>query len=294
MRVASLLISFSLVYMTILKSLIAQSPVEVRRAFVNLRSDQIKHNCGRAMDWLFAHRDALKDQMLQELYLTDFQGRDALLHVLFNTESFIADDRFRRLVVARLSEEDKFVSKLDVQIDYDSGGRGGVAAHWEAWIYIDQRFEDFEPLLENAISNSGSMFVLWGTTWILAKHLVLKEHLGLYSDEVMDRIVSNLKNDNIAFNASQAVRTLLLLGPYSVPVLQRSARSPDNQMANFSRALLAAIINGSHEAFGYLSARVSINVAPTNDQTPPDPEWLDALTAKYKEKFNSDPELSYP
>src|ERR1700758_285610 len=97
--------------------LVAQTPAEVRSAFKNLRSDHIKHNCSRATDWLFAHREALKDQMIQELYVTDRQGRDALLHVLFHTESFVADDSFRRFVMARLPEEDKVVTNSDIEAE---------------------------------------------------------------------------------------------------------------------------------------------------------------------------------
>jgi hypothetical protein len=64
-----------------------------------LRSDHIKPNRGQATDWLYVYREALKDQVAQELYQTDRQGKDPLLYVLFNTRSFIADDRFRRLVM---------------------------------------------------------------------------------------------------------------------------------------------------------------------------------------------------
>jgi hypothetical protein len=296
MKSLNTLLATLLVLLILCDCLQAQTPAEVRRAFVNLRSDHIKHNCGRAMDWLYAHRDALKDQMVQELYLTDRQGRDALLHVLFNTESFVPDDRFRRFVMARLPEEDKFVSKLDIEIGHDSGGGGSVEAHWEAWNYIDSRFKDFEPLLEDAISHSDSMFVLWGTTWILARHRVLKQKLDVYTSQVMDRIASNLKNDNIPFNASQASRTFLLLGKYSVPTLQQSAHSSDHQMANFSRALIDAIKDGNHEAFGYLSAQVSITRAPTDVYTDvlEEPEWLGELTWKYVQALSKNPDLPYP
>ena len=287
-------ISGLLISLSLLCRLVAQTPAEVRRAFVNLRSDHIKHNCGRAMDWLYAHRDELKDQMVQELYLTDRQGRDALLHVLFNTESFVADDRFRRFVMARLPEQDVYVSKLDIEIAGDT--QGSVEAHWEAWHYIDNHFKDFEPLLANAISNSDSMFVLWGTTWIFAKHRVLKQHLDLYTDNVMTRIASNLKNDDIPFNGSQAVRTFLLLASYGIPTLQKSAHSSDHQMANFSRALIDAIKDGKHEAFGYLSAQVSITRAPTDFEGDEleEPEWLGDLTQKYVEALDKNPNLPYP
>jgi hypothetical protein len=287
-------ISGLLISLSLFSRLAAQTPAEVRRAFVSLRSDHIKHNCGRAMDWLYAHRDGLKDQIVQELYLTDRQGRDALLHVLFNTRSFVADDRFRRFVMARLPEEDTFVGKLEIEIA--AGEEGSVEAHWEAWQYIDEHFKDFEPLLKDAISRSNSIFVLWGTTWILAKHRALKQNLDLYTSEVLARVASNLKDDDTPFNGSQAVRTFLLLGEHGLPTLQNSARSSDRQMANFSRALIDAIRYGKHEAFGYLSAQVSISRAPTDVSTDQleEPEWLGELTAKYKDALGDNPNLPYP
>jgi hypothetical protein len=286
-------------------SLAAQTPAEVRSAFKNLRSDHILHNCSRATDWLFVHREALKDQMVQELYVTDRQGRDALLHVLFHTESFVADDRFRRFVMARIPEEDSVVRNTDIACDSvpsstaSHWSAGGIQAHWEAWDYIDTHFKDFEPLLKDAISHSHSMFVLWGTTWMLANHHVLKQNLNLYTDEFMGRIASNLKNDHIAYNAGQAVRIFLLLGKYGIPTLQHSAGSADTQMASLSRALIDAIQYGKHEAFGYMNARVEINLAPVVEQQK-DPPWLDKVTRKYWLEYQSDgylglgPDVPYP
>jgi uncharacterized protein YejL (UPF0352 family) len=292
---SGLVFSFNL-----LNCLMAQTPAEVRRAFVNLRSDHIKHNCGRAADWLYDHRDKIIDQMIQELYLTDRQGRDALLHVLFNTDSFSADDRFRRFVMARLPEEDRAVGTRDILIGYDSSSRnyqGTIVAHWEAWEYIDVHFKDFEALLKDEISHSNSMFVLWGTTWVLAKHRALTESLNLYDDQVMGRIASNLRNDDIPYNAGQAVRTFLLLGKYSIPTLHNSARDSDNQMASFSRALIDSIQYGKHEAFGYINAQVySLNLPPTlvESDRVEEPGWLAEITGKYVEALDRNPNLPYP
>jgi hypothetical protein len=277
--------------------LTAQTPAEVRSAFKNLRSDHIKHNCGHAMAWLFAHREALKDQMLQELYVTDPQGRDALLIVLFKTESFVPDDRFRRLVVDRLTREDKDVRRADIE-DFTGGLLGDrrdewFSAHWRAWTYIDDHFSEFEPLLCDLISKSDDMFAVWGATWIVAKYRKLDENRSLFSDAVMERIVGNLKNDHIPYNASQAVRVFLLLGKYSIPTLQHSARSSDNQQASLSRALIDAILHGKHEAFGYINAEANINMVPTGDELP-EPEWLADLTVAYGDKFDRNPNLPYP
>ncbi len=292
--------SVLIVSLNLLRCLMAQTPAEVRQAFVNLRSDHIKHNCGRATDWLYAHRDAVKDAMIQELYLTDRQGRDALLHVLFNTSSFVPDDRFRRFVMARLPEEDTAVRKGDIETGYDpetGEATGSVAAHWEAWDYIDSHFNSFETLLKDQISHSNSMFVLWGATFILAKHRALQESLDLYDEGVMRRIASNLRNDDIPYNGGQAVRTFLLLGKFSIPTLQHSARDSDNQMASLSRALIDAIQYGKHNAFGYINAQVNqLNMPPTSSETDfiQEPDWLSDITQKYVDALGNNPNLPYP
>jgi hypothetical protein len=298
MNIPRVWISVALGLFASLSSLTAQTPAEVRSAFKNLRSDHIKHNCGRAMAWLFAHRDALKDQMLQELYVTDPQGHDALLIVLFKTDSFVPDDRFRRLVIDRLTREDKDVRKGDIE-DFTGGlledrRDGGIfSAHWRAWTYIDDHFSEFEPLLRDVISKSDNMFAVWGATWLLAEHGELNKNLGLFSRSVMERIDSNLINDRIRFNASQAVRVFLLLGKYGIPTLQRSAGSSDNQQASLSRALIDAILHGKHEAFGYINAEANINRTPTKEALE-EPEWLADVTGEYIDKFYHNPNLPYP
>jgi hypothetical protein len=297
-KISPILISTVFCLFSFLSSLIAQTPAEVRAAFKNLRSDHIKHNCGHAVAWLFAHRDALRDQMLQELYVTDPQGRDALLFVLFNTESFVPDDRFRRLVSDRLTREDNDVRNGDIEDltkGFPIGNREGLglSAHWAAWDYIDHHFSGFEPILKDLISESDRMFVVWGSTWLLAKHRELIKSLSLFSPAVMERVAANLKNDAIKYNAGQAVRVFLLLGKHCISTLQSSATSSDNQMASLSRALIDAILYGKHEAFGYMNAEVAINVAPTSDQLE-EPEWLGELTENYVEKFKRNKNLPYP
>ena len=74
----------------------AQSPDQVRRAFIDLHDDKIPHNCDHATAWLFKYREQLKDQLIDELYKTDWQGRDAICHILWNTNSFQPDERFIR------------------------------------------------------------------------------------------------------------------------------------------------------------------------------------------------------
>ena len=73
-----------------------QTKEDVRKAFRGLRNDHIRYDCSRAAYWLYKHREALRDQMLEELYATkDAQARDVLLDLLFATNRFVPDENSR-------------------------------------------------------------------------------------------------------------------------------------------------------------------------------------------------------
>ena len=74
----------------------AQTPAEIRQAFVDLHDDKVPHNCDHATDWLLKYCDQLKTELNDELYKTDWQGRNAICTILFKTPSFEPDDRFIR------------------------------------------------------------------------------------------------------------------------------------------------------------------------------------------------------
>ena len=165
-------VSFSLVFFSMGGSGRSQTVQDVQRKFGDLREDNIPGNASNATAWLFVRRDKLRDAMLEELYRTDRQGRDAILQILFQTPSFVPDERFLRFVVARLGEEDIYVSNriIDTVMHYErlpngEPGRlnGFNGAHHDAWIFIDAHFEAFEPLLREQIGKTKSMWTLWGT-----------------------------------------------------------------------------------------------------------------------------------
>lgn len=82
----------------------AQTPAEVRQAFIDLRDDKVPHNCEHATDWLFKNRDQLKEDLVDELPRTDWQGRDSILHILCRTDSFTPDARFIRVLSSTLRD----------------------------------------------------------------------------------------------------------------------------------------------------------------------------------------------
>jgi hypothetical protein len=254
---------------------------EIRSAFTDIRSDNIPHNCVNATNWLFTNREQIKDELVSELYKTDRQGRDAILHVLFKTKSFVPDERFIQLVMSRLSEQDKYVENLTIfdpaialneEPGADQDETHAAGAHWEAWPFINKHFDAFEPSLKEEIGKTDNVFVLWATAWLLKKRGILQNYTDLYTPAVLSKAVQNLKNDNQGSNASHAVRLFLLLGDQSLPTLREAAHSSDRQCSNLARATIDALA-GNHAAFGYLCSKLNITRTPFGPEVP-EPEWL--------------------
>ena len=265
-----------------------QSSDEVRQAFRNIQNDKVPHNCVQATSWLFEHREGLKKELLDELYQTqDPQAKDALLHVLFNISSFTPDQRFARLVIARLSVQDKKVRNNSIfEQERDVGTLEPIntyGVHWEAWPFINKHFSSFEPLLKEQIAKTNNVFVLWGTAWIFKKRGVLRDYSTLFTPAVLDSAAANLRADNQPYNASHTVRLFLLLGDQSLPTLQKMTNSTDSQARWLANATIDALTKGSHDAFGYLSAHVKLTGVPFGNE-PIEPSWLPEAMEKYLDR----------
>jgi hypothetical protein len=256
----------------------APSPDEIRRAFADIRDDKIKHNCEHATEWLLKCREEIKDDLLAELYRTDYQGRDAIFHVLFNTASFQPDERFIRFLMARMPEANHHVASDT--IFKDQSGRLPVSgAAWEAWFFINDRYAQFEPYLKEEVGKTDSPFYLWAAAWLAKTRGVMAEYAPLYTPEILSRVAVNLKSDNEGSNASQTVRLYLLLGDQSVSALQEITRSGDSQAVNLAKATLDAL-KGKRRAFGYLNAKVYLTSVLFGSKVG-EPGWLDELTEPF-------------
>jgi len=264
----------------------APPPEEVRRAFADIHTDNVPHNCAHATEWLLKYREELKDDLLAELYRTDRQGRDAILHVLFNTASFQPDERFIRFVFARMSEGDQYV-KSDMIFKDTLDRLAWSGAPWEAWRYMDEHFELFDPYLKEEIGRTESPFVLWAAAWLAQHRGILGEYGPLFTPEVLRRATVNLRKDQIRYNASRAVRLFLLLGDQSIPALREVAGDADPQAAMFARATIDAL-GGKRKAFGYLVSKLDLSQVLFG---PPvqEPEWL----SEAAEPYVSDEKLAY-
>jgi hypothetical protein len=251
---------------------------EARGTFADIRDDNVPHNCEHATEWLLKNREDIKDDLLAELYRTDRQGRDAILHVLFNTATFQPDERFIRFLLARLPEQSRYVKPGMIfkvppnRIPYSS-------AHWEAWSFIDAHFAQFEPYLKEEIARSESPYFLWAVAWLAKVRGVFAEYAPLFTSKVLHRAAANLAADNQPSNASQAVRLFLLLGDQSLPVLREVASTGDSQAKNFATATIDAL-GGKRKAFGYLVSKLSINEVLFGERVT-EPDWLPAAAEPY-------------
>ncbi len=277
-----ILASVALVVLSLLKpSASAEPSDEVRRAFINLHDDMVKHNCGDALGWLYARREQLKDDLVDELYRTDAQGASAIMFLLLNVRSFKPDERFLNAVVSGLAENDRYSVPGRFLCDYPSAEPGRIGS---TWAYVDAHFDIFEPRLTQLIGTTGDPWILWAIAWEYKSRKMLEQKIALFTPEVMRKAAANLADDNVGYNASQTVRLFLLLGDRTVPILKEAAQSSDAQARNVARATLDAL-KGSHRAFGYLNAHLNIVyqlLGLPGAQRPAEyPPWLNDETEPY-------------
>jgi hypothetical protein len=247
----------------------APNPDDLRHAFADIRDDKIPHNCEHAAVWLMKNREEIKDDLLDELYKTDAQSRDTIIHILFNTDSFTPDERFIRFLVNRLPEKDTFWSNDE-----------------ETWTYINAHFAQFNPVLKEQIGKIGNrpndMYVVWAIAWLAKKRGLFDQYAPLFTSEVLAKVATNLRNDNRAWNASQAVRLFLLVGDQSLPTLREAARSSDRQGKNLARATIDALA-GKRPAFGYLVSKVYLERTAFGREVE-QPSWLAAEVEPYLQR----------
>ncbi len=277
--------SFASIAFGAMQCAFAQSDTEIQSKLDDLRSDDTPHNCENATKWFLKNREKLKARLEEEFYKAkDPQARDAIFHVLFNTQSFVPDARFVAAVIARLPQEDKFVGNGDIFRGPSEGPNrtGADGAHWEAWKFINDHFELFEAGLKEQIGKTDSILVLWQTAWLWKKRGRLQDNIAFFTPAVLTKAAQNLKTDNIWYNASQAVRLFLLLGDSSFPTLRTAAKSSDPQTSSLAKATIDAL-GGDHKAFGYLGSKVLLEVTPFGPRVRP-PDWQDAMIDLYLDR----------
>lgn len=263
----------------------AQASEEVREAFINLHDDNKKLNCGTAVEWLYPRREQLKDDLVDELYRTDPQGAKAIMFLLLNTRSFKPDERFINTVMTNLGRSARSYVGSRMLFDRPPPSSGAIQTIWE---YVDAHFDVFEPLLTQQVSITSDPWILWAIAWEFKSRGTLEQKIDLYTPEVMKKAAASLADDDVSYNASQAIRLFLILGDRSAPILKEAAKSHDTQARSFALATLDAL-KGNHRAFGYLNANVdlthplvSLPGAKDYRRTTSEPEWLRDETERYR------------
>jgi hypothetical protein len=289
-----------------------QTKEELRKAFRNLRNDHVRYNCSRAAYWLYQHREALHDQILEELYATkDAQARDVLLDLLFVTKGFVPDERFARFVVGRLREEGTRVRSdwcvipaRDVPDDlYPDAFNDG--AHHRAFGFMNAHYSLFEPLLKAEINDSDDTWEIWSIAALMNARRELAGNAALFTPEVLRKVGRSLKNDHVDYNASEAARLFLLLGKQTLPVLSELSKSHDAQQASLARALVDYIGKGKKDGLGFVNTTcytdaetysgfagsmlvcffgpngLTTKFLKENEEEPPEPGWIAEYTKKY-------------
>jgi hypothetical protein len=291
-----------LVHFTLLATLIvlgaatgesrAQSASQVRQAFADIRTDKKEFNCALATEWLFKNREPLRDQLIAELYRTDRQGRDAILFILFNTKSFTPDERFLRLVIARLIEQDSVVPNRSVgqRIEVSRG----TGAHWDAWYFIDRHFDAFDALLTQQLKQTENVFFMWGLASLYQKRGLLAGRAAQFTNLVLGRATTSMRNDMVDSNASHAARLFLMLGERSLPTLNVvAAKSDDAQERNLAKALIDAITTRSVRGYGFMVAVIDIGRSVFEGGEIGTPEGAGEWEDKYVERINEG-NFTYP
>lgn len=236
-----------------------------------LRDNQVGGDLARAFKWLSERSEQFKDALVQEVYETDWQGRDSIIAILNKTNSFSPDDRFVTFLLASLNHKNRNSEFLHQQI---------MNADCE---FISDHFQLFDVRLKEIVGKTGSapddMLRLWIVVWLAKKHGVYDQYAPLITSSVLSRAAANLKDDKVAHNASEAVRFFLLIGDDGLPTLEQVAKSSDRQAANLARATIGAL-RGDRKAFGFLATRVDISETAFGPEVDT-PNWVEAAMQPY-------------
>lgn len=235
-----------------------------------LRDNKVGGDRQRAEKWLSARSEQLKETLVEELYQTDWQGRNSILEILNQTKSFAPDERFLGFVMETLDHKNRNAEFLYQRMDAD--------CH-----FINDHFAAFEPRLKDQLRRTTSapddMLKLWVIVWLAKKNGVFDQYAPLVTPALYRAAADNLKDDKVSHNASEAVRFFLLMGDASLPVLEQVTKSSDRQAANLAKATMGAL-RGERSAFGFLVTRVDISETAFGPEvdTPP---WVQTAMQPY-------------
>ena len=123
------------------------------------------------------------------------------------------------------------------------------------------------------------MFILWATAWVWKRRGILSDYAPLFTPEVLRKAAANLKQDQVRYNASRAVRLFLLLGDRSIPTLREISGAGDPQAAMLAKATIDAL-GGKRKGFGYLVAKLDITQVLFGPEVK-EPDWISDAAEPY-------------
>jgi hypothetical protein len=243
----------------------------VRVLTSTLRDDRVGGDCERAEKWLSERSEQWKENLVEELYKTDWQGRNSILGILDKTKSFVPDERFLGFVFDTLNHKNRNAEFLHKRVmDADCQ-------------FISNHFAAFESRLKDQLRRTtpapDDMLKLWIIVWLVKKQGVFDQYAPLITPSLYEAAATNLKDDKVSHNASEAVRFFLLMGDASLPVLAQVAKSSDRQAANLARATIGAL-RGERSAFGFLVTRVDISESAFGPEVDT-PAWVQTAMEPY-------------
>src|SRR5437588_582868 len=137
----------------------------------------------------------------------------------------------------------------------------------------------FQPYVKAEVGSTESVFVLWATAWVAKRRGTLNDYAPLFTPEVLRKAAANLKQDQVRYNASRAVRLFLLLGDQSIPTLREVCGAGDPQAAMLAKATIDAL-GGKRKAFGYLVAKLDITQVLSGPEIK-EPDWISDAAEPY-------------
>jgi hypothetical protein len=216
------------------------SEATLRRKLKDLRNDDIARNCAEASDFLAEHAGDRKVQeaLLREFSVTDAQGREAILNLLYAAPGFQPDEHFIKIVLDRM----RHYGMPDDRLSLNPAGNGGA----DFLIGQAKRLGDsIAAAIDTHFSGrDNSLWFQYAIARALAKGGVIEHYADRYTDEFFKNLAKNLKSDDVERNAELATMTFIFLGKIGAPTLQSTANTSDRQSRQIARLLLSYF---SHE-----------------------------------------------
>jgi hypothetical protein len=212
-------------------------PEKLKREILALRSDREDGNCREAMGFLTKNieEEHVRAALLAELYGTkDWQARESCLVLLCRSKSFQPDEKFMRMVLARIhawGRPEHFCCEPG----------GDVAA-----VYLVNQVAKYPDLIAGEIRESfsakdNSLWVQYVIIRALAKARLIDRYADRFSPAYLKSLASNLQDDSITCSAMVATGAFLFLGKIGMPVLKDVPHASDLQGREYASSILTCL-----------------------------------------------------